>query len=49
MKNFGKNYESRLTDGAACAIVMGKDLTNPNTSGCCLRHGDGEVMRYESD
>ena len=21
MKNFGKNYESRLTDGAACAIV----------------------------
>lgn len=26
MKNFGKNYESRLTGGAACAIVMASDV-----------------------
>ena len=26
MKNFGKNYESRLTGGDACAIVMASDV-----------------------
>ena len=47
MKNFGKNYESRLTGGAACAIVMAKGLKNPNTSGRCLRHG-GDLRIFVS-
>ena len=47
MKNFGKNYESRLTDGAACAIVMAKGLRNPRNSGRCLRHG-GDLRIFVS-
>ena len=45
MKNFGKNYESRLTGGANRAIVMTKGLVNPGRRGRCLRHGSN--LRYK--
>lgn len=47
MKNFGKNYESRLTGTAGCATLSVKGLTNPNTSGRCLRHG-GDLRIFVS-
>lgn len=47
MKNFGKNYESRLTGGANRAIVMKKGFKNPNDSGRCLRHG-GDLRIFVS-
>lgn len=47
MKNFGKNYESRLTGTAGCATLSVKGLKNPNTSGRCLRHG-GDLRIFVS-